>query len=325
MYSAATAAANPLFASAIPLAARVNTVNQEEASMRVVVAGASGVIGTALTPVLRDAGHEVLRLVRRPAAAADERSWDPDAGAIADGVLDGVDAVINLCAVDTTAKRWTPAFKQELLDSRVVPTRVLAEAVASSGVPALLNSSSVAYYGDTGDRVITESEPAGTGFLAEMDRDREAAVVAAGDARVVSLRTGIVLSPRGGLLGQLRPMVAWGFGGRMGSGQQYLSWISLHDEVAAIQFALEHNEIRGPLNLSGPTPVTNAEMVRAVGRLLHRPTPWVYPAWLLRAFAGELADAGALTGQRAVPDALLRHGFSFRDATVGDALASAFG
>src|SRR3954453_6475329 len=157
--------------------------------MRVVVAGASGVIGTALTPVLRAAGHEVIRLVRRPAVAADERSWDPDAGVIADGALDGVDAVINLCAVDPTAKRWTPAFKQELLDSRVAPTRVLAEAVAEHGVPALLNSSSVAYYGDTGDRVLTESEPAGTGFLAEMDRDREAAVVAAGDARVVSLRT----------------------------------------------------------------------------------------------------------------------------------------
>ncbi|MEV6612062.1 TIGR01777 family oxidoreductase [Kutzneria sp. NPDC051319] len=291
--------------------------------MRVVVAGASGVIGTALTPVLRAAGHEVIRLVRRAASASDERSWDPDAGTIADGALDGVDAVINLCAVDTTAKRWTPAFKQELLDSRVVPTRVLSEAVASHGVPALLNSSSVAYYGDTGDRVIDESVPAGSGFLAEMDRDREAACVADADARVVLLRTGIVLSPTGGLLGQLRPMVAWGFGGRMGDGRQYLSWISLHDEVAAIQFALEHKEVRGPLNLSGPQPVTNAEMVRSVGQLLRRPTPWVYPAWLLRAFAGELADAGALTGQRAVPDALLRHGFEFRHPTVAEALAAA--
>jgi uncharacterized protein (TIGR01777 family) len=291
--------------------------------MRVVVAGASGVIGTALTPVLRAAGHEVIRLVRRAASAPDERSWDPDAGVIADGALDGVDAVINLCAVDTTAERWTPAFKKALVDSRVVPTRVLAEAVASNGVPALLNSSSVAYYGDTGDRVIDESAPAGAGFLAEMDRDREEAAQAAAGARIVSLRTGIVLSPRGGLLGQLRPMVAWGFGGRMGDGRQYLSWISLHDEVAAIQFALEHQEVRGPLNLSGPQPVTNAEMVREVGQLLHRPTPWVYPAWLLRLFAGELADAGALTGQRAVPDALMRHGFEFRHPTVAEALAAA--
>ncbi|QUQ67002.1 TIGR01777 family oxidoreductase [Kutzneria sp. CA-103260] len=291
--------------------------------MRVVVAGASGVIGTALTPVLRSAGHEVLRLVRRSPSAPDERQWDPVAGTIADGALDGVDAVINLCAVDTTAKRWTPEFKKELTDSRVVPTRVLAEAVAAQGVPALLNSSSVAYYGDTGDQVVDESVPAGTGFLADMDREREEATKAALAARVVLLRTGIVLSPTGGLLGQLRPMVAWGAGGRMGTGRQYLAWISLHDEVAAIQFALEHKEISGPVNLSGPQPVTNAEMVRAVGRLLHRPTPWVYPPWLLRLFAGELADAGAMTGQRAVPDALIRHGFEFRHPTVSVALAAA--
>ncbi len=291
--------------------------------MRVVVAGASGVIGTALTPVLRDAGHEVLRLVRRPVSAPDERQWDPDAGTIADGALDGVDAVINLCAVDTTARRWTPEFKKELTDSRVVPTRVLAEAVEAHGVPALLNSSSVAYYGDTGEQVVDESVPAGSGFLADMDREREDATKAALTARVVLLRTGIVLSPTGGLLGQLRPMVAWGAGGRMGTGRQYLAWISLHDEVAAIQFALEHKEITGPVNLTGPQPVTNAEMVRAVGRFLHRPTPWVYPPWLLRLFAGELADAGAMTGQRAVPDALTSHGFEFRHPTVALALAAA--
>ena len=291
--------------------------------MRVVVAGASGVIGTALTPVLRAAGHEVIRLVRRSTSAPDERTWDPVAGTIRDGALDGVDAVINLCAVDTTAKRWTPAFKKELYDSRVIPTRVLAEAVAAHNVPALLNSSSVAYYGDTGDQVLDESAPAGSGFLAEMDRDREDATKAAFASRVVSLRTGIVLSPTCGLLGQLRPMVAWGFGGRMGSGRQYLSWISLHDEVAAIQYALEHDQISGPVNLSGPQPVTNAEMVRTVGQLLHRPTPWVYPAGLLRLFAGEIADAGAMTGQRAVPDALIRHGFEFRHPTVAVALAAA--
>ncbi|GHJ39422.1 TIGR01777 family oxidoreductase [Streptomyces sp. TS71-3] len=291
--------------------------------MRVVVAGASGVIGTALTPVLRAAGHEVVRLVRRPPGAADERQWDPTTGVIADGALDGADAVINLCAVDTTAKRWTPEFKAELRDSRVVPTRVLAEAVAAHGVPALLNSSSIALYGDTGDRVMDESEPAGGGFLAEVDHAREDATKAAAGARTVLLRTGIVLSPTGGLLGQLRPMVAWGAGGRMGTGRQYLSWISLHDEVAAIQYALEHDEISGPVNLCGPQPVTNAEMVRAVGRLLHRPTPWVYPAWLLRLFVGELADAGAMTGQRAVPDVLVRHGFEFRHPTVSVALTAA--
>ncbi|WP_236788932.1 TIGR01777 family oxidoreductase [Amycolatopsis sp. GM8] len=292
--------------------------------MRVVVAGASGVIGTALVPVLREAGHHVIRLVRRAPAAADERRWDPAAGSVDPGTFDGVDAVVNLCAVDTTGKRWSPEFKVALRDSRVVPSRVLAGAVVESGVPVLLNSSSVAYYGDTGDRVVDETAPPGPGFLAEMDRDRELATEpATSAARVVLLRTGIVLSPTGGLLGQLRPMVAYGLGGRIGSGRQYLSWISLADEVAAIRFALEHDDVRGPVNLSAPQPVTNAEMVRAVGKALHRPTPWVYPRALLRAAVGELADAGALTGQRAVPNVLSRQGFEFRHSTVDTALRAA--
>jgi uncharacterized protein (TIGR01777 family) len=293
--------------------------------MRVVVTGASGVIGTALVPVLREAGHEVVRLVRRPPAAPDERRWDPVAGSIDEGTFDRVDAVINLCAVDTTHRRWSAAVKTELRDSRVIPTQVLAAAVADNGVGVFLNSSSVAYYGDTGERGVDESEPAGTGFLADMDRDREHATSPAvgSGARVVLLRTGIVLSPTGGLLGGLRPMVAWGLGGRMGSGRQYLSWISLADEVSAIQFALEHDEIRGPVNLTAPQPVTNAEMVRAVGKVLHRPTPWVIPAAVLRLAVGELADAGALIGQRALPDVLSRNGFEFRHSTVEPALAAA--
>jgi len=293
--------------------------------MRVVVAGASGVIGTALVPVLRTAGHDVVRLVRRAAAAPDERGWDPVAGTIEDKAFEGVDAVINLCAVDTTHRRWNAAFKAELRDSRVVPTKVLADAVVKNEVPVLLNSSSVAYYGDTGDRPVDETTPAGTGFLADMDRERELAVKPAEDsaARVVLLRTGIVLSPTGGLLGQLRPMVAWGLGGRMGSGRQYLSWISLDDELAAIKFALEHSEISGPVNLAAPQAVTNAEMVRAVGKVLRRPTPWVYPPAVLRLAVGELADAGALTGQRAVPEVLSRNGFEFRHSTVEPALVAA--
>jgi uncharacterized protein (TIGR01777 family) len=293
--------------------------------MRVVVAGASGVIGTALVPVLRAAGHDVVRLVRRAANAPDERRWDPVAGSFEEKAFDGVDAVINLCAVDTTRRRWSAAFKTELLDSRVVPTRVLAEAVVEHGIPVLLNSSSVAYYGDTGDRPVDETTPAGTGFLADMDRERELAMAPAVDseARVVLLRTGIVLSPTGGLLGQLRPMVTWGLGGRIGNGRQYLSWISLADEVAAIKFSLEHNEVSGPVNLAAPHAVTNAEMVRAVGKVLRRPAPWVYPAAVLRLAVGELADAGALTGQRAVPDVLSRHGFEFEHPTVEPALVAA--
>jgi uncharacterized protein (TIGR01777 family) len=293
--------------------------------MRIVVAGASGVIGTPLVPALRKAGHEVLRLVRRTPAAPDERRWDPPSGMIDENTLDGVDAVINLCGAAVTEQRWSPARKQELRDSRIIPTQVLAAAVAEHGIATLLNGSGIGYYGDAGGQAITESTPAGSGFLADMDADREAASASASDAgaRVALLRTGVVMSPTGGMLSQLRPMVLWLAGGRFGHGRQITSWISLADEVAAIRFVLEHNEIRGPVNLTAPEPVTNAELVRAVGKTLHRPTPWVYPPFLLRLAAGELADEGSFVSQRVVPKVLSQHGFEFQHPQLMPALAAA--
>jgi len=295
--------------------------------MRVVVAGSSGLIGSALLPVLRHAGHEVLRLVRRPAAARDERMWDPPAGRIQDGTLDGVDAVLNLCGAGIGDKRWSQARKQTLLDSRVEPTEVLAAAVAEHKVPVLVNASAVGFYGDTGDRSVDESGPKGQGFLADLVHEWESATQPARDAgaRVVVLRTGLVFSPSGGLLGKLKPLVSFMLGGKLGDGRQYWPWISLDDELAAIRFVLEHEDISGPVNLCAPEQLTNAQLTRELGEAMGRPTPWTIPGFAIRAVLGEFADEGILIGQRVTPKALLEHGFEFQHETLATALADVLG
>lgn len=292
--------------------------------MRVVVAGSSGLIGSALVPGLRQAGHEVLRLVRRRPAAPDERGWDPPAGRLDAGALDGVDAVVNLCGVGVGDKRWTGERKQAIRDSRTVPTDVLARAVAEHRVPTLVNASAVGWYGDTGSREVDESDAAGSDFLADVVRDWEAATVpaTAGGARVVLLRTGLVLSSAGGLMGRMTPLFKFAVGGRLGSGQQYWPWISLDDEVGAIRFVLEHGGVSGPVNLTGPEPVTNAEFTRIVGEVLHRPAVLAVPGFALRLALGEFADVGVLSGQRAVPRVLRDRGYVFQHPTVGAALSA---
>ncbi len=294
--------------------------------MRVVVAGSSGLIGTALVALLRQASHDVLRLVRRGPRAPDERAWDPSAATIDPGTLDGVDAVVNLCGTAMGDRRWSGEVKQSIRDSRIGPTEVLAAAVAEHQVPVLVNASAVGYYGDTGDREVDETAPMGSGFLAQVCRDWEAATGAAqrAGARVVRVRTGLVISPAGGLMGQLKPLFAVGLGGRLGSGQQYMPWISLDDEVGAIRFVLEHDELSGPVNLSGPDPVTNAEFTRALGEAMHRPAPLVVPAFALRLARGaEMVDEMALSGQRAIPGALREHGYPFQHPTLSAALTAA--
>jgi uncharacterized protein (TIGR01777 family) len=292
--------------------------------MRVMIAGSSGLIGTSLVPHLRHSGHEVLRLVRRAPRAPDERGWDPPAGRLQDGALDGVDAVINLCGVGIGDRRWSGARKQALKDSRVEPTEVLAAAVAAHQVPVLINASGINYYGDTGDREVDETAPRGRGFLAELCEDWEAATAAAQPtSRVVRLRSGAVLSASGGLLGKLRPVFRLMLGGRIGTGRQYLPWISLDDEVGAIAFLLEHPEVSGPVNLVGPDPVTNAQFTDALGRTLGRPTPLPVPAVALKAVLGEAANELVLTGPRAVPAVLQRTGYQFQHTTVTEALTAA--
>lgn len=292
--------------------------------MRVVVAGSSGLIGTSLVPALRSAGHEVLRLVRRHPQAPDERGWQPRDDWIEPGALDGADAVVNLCGAGIGEKRWTAERKALLLDSRTAPTSLLARTIARAGVPALINGSAVGYYGHTGSTEVTEDSPPGTGFLADLCRRWEAATLPASEAgaRVVLARTGLVLSPSGGLLGQLKPLFRLALGGRLGAGTQYVPWISLDDEVAALRFAVEH-DLSGPVNLTGPEPVTNAAFTQALADVLDRPAPWVVPGFALRAVLGEAADETALAGQRAVPAALEQRGFTFTHPGVESALTAA--
>jgi uncharacterized protein (TIGR01777 family) len=293
--------------------------------VRVVISGSSGLIGTALVSDLRAAGHDVLRLVRRSPAAPDERGWDPAAGRIDPGTFDGADAVVGLGGVGIGDRPWSGARKQLIRDSRNVPTEVLATAVAEHRVPIFLSASAVGYYGHTGDRVIDESAPSGAGFLAEVCRDWEAATQKAADggARLVNLRTGLVLAPAGGLLGILRPVFKSFLGGRLGSGTQYMPWISLDDEVGGIRHALEHDTVVGPVNLTGPTPVTNTEFTKALAEAVHRPTSVPVPTFAIKTVLGAMGEELLLNGQRAVPAKLEKTGYQFRHRTLGDALSAA--
>jgi uncharacterized protein (TIGR01777 family) len=291
----------------------------------IAIAGSSGLIGSALAAALRAADHPVLRIVRRTPANSEELHWNPASGEFDPDALSEVDAVVNLCGVNVAQRRWSGAFKQSLRDSRIAPTEVLANAVAEAGVETLINASAVGYYGNTKDRVVDENARAGRGFLAQLCEDWEAATLPAqyADARVVLARTGLVMASSGGALRRLRPLFSSGLGARLGSGRQYMSWISLEDEVRALLFAITHPSLSGPVNMTGPAPVTNAEFTTAFGRAVNRPTPLMLPGLALRAALGEFADEGLLIGQRAIPSALERAGFQFHHNTIGEALAYA--
>jgi uncharacterized protein (TIGR01777 family) len=291
----------------------------------VAIAGSSGLIGSGLVYALRATDHRVLRIVRRAPSNADELFWNPDTGEFDAGALHGVDAVVNMCGVNVSDKRWSGAFKQSLRDSRIGPTEVLSAALIDAGVPVLINASAVGYYGDTRGRIADETAPPGGGFLAQLCQDWEGATSPAlqDGVRVVLVRTGLVVAPGGGVLARLKPLFSFGLGARLGNGRQYMPWISLEDEVRALLFAITHDEVSGPVNLTGPAPVTNAEFTAALGRTVHRPTPLIVPGFALRTVFGEFADEGLLGGQRAIPAVLERAGFVFRHNTIGEALAFA--
>jgi uncharacterized protein (TIGR01777 family) len=295
------------------------------AAATIAIAGSSGLIGSALVSALRADDHRVLRIVRRAPANADELYWNPEAGEFDPSGLAEVDAVVNLCGVSVGGQRWSGAFKQSLRDSRITPTEVLSAAVAESPVHTFVNASAVGFYGDTRDRVVDETAPPGTGFLADLCADWEVAAEEAEEAgtRVVLARTGLVLAPAGGVLGRLRPLFSLGLGARLGNGRQYMPWISLEDEIRALLFAIAHDELSGPINLTGPAPATNAEFTAVLGRAVNRPTPLWLPGVALRTVLGEFADEGLLAGQRAIPAALERAGFEFHHNTVGEAVAYA--
>ncbi|CRK55658.1 Cell division inhibitor [Alloactinosynnema sp. L-07] len=290
--------------------------------MRVVVAGSSGMLGTALVARLRKEGHEVIRLVRRAPHAPDERGWDPPAGRVDAGALDGADAVVNLCGAGIGDRRWSQARKQVLLDSRIEPTEVLAAEVAAAGVPVLVNSSAVGYYGDTGGHTADESSPTGDDFAAQLCVRWEAATEAARAAgtRVVLTRTAPVLARKGGLLGPLRPLFFLALGARLGNGRQHMPWIHLEDQINAVMFLLT-SDISGPVNLASPIPTTNAEFTAAFAKALHRPAVLAVPSFALKIVLGELADAVLMT-QRVTPKVLLDNDFRFTFTAVDDALAA---
>lgn len=292
--------------------------------MRVAVSGASGLIGSALSTELTAAGDEVVKLVRRDARSAREVTWDPSTK-LDPTALNGVDAVVHLAGAPIAAKRWTPARKAELRSSRIDSTRILATAMAAATPPprVLICGSAIGFYGDTGDQVVDESGAAGTGFLPDLVRDWEAAAdtAAAAGIRVVCIRSGVVLAAEGGMLSRLMLPFRLGLGAKMGSGVQYLSWISLTDEVQAIKFVLDRDDIAGPVNLTAPEPVTNAEFTKALAKTLARPALVTLPSLVLRAALGELASE-LLASARVVPGRLLRAGFTFRDPDIWTALTS---
>jgi uncharacterized protein (TIGR01777 family) len=288
----------------------------------VVLAGASGQIGRALATSLQGDGIAVRLLVRRAPNGPDEVRWDPAERFLEPDAIRGADAVVCLSGAPVDGHRWTDAYKQTLIDSRIDAVGTIAHTLADAGDAAprtLVVASAVGYYGDTGDRIVTEDAPPGDGFLSDVCVQWEAAAAPARDAgiRVAHIRTGLVLGD-GGLLGRLKPVVQLGIAGPIGSGRQFMPWITLHDHIRAIRFLLA-GDLAGPVNLTAPNPVPNAEFMAALGHVLHRPTIVRTPSFALKAVLGELAD-DVLTGQRAVPAALTGAGFEFEHTDLETAL-----
>jgi uncharacterized protein len=292
--------------------------------MKVAVTGSSGLVGHALVPFLRASGHEVLRVVRRTPCADDELAWDPDRGEIDAARLEGVSAVVHLAGENLAAGRWTDARKQRLRSSRVDATRRLAQVLAARTTrpSVLVSASAVGYYGDRGAAWLDETSAPGADFLARLCLDWEEATAGAASAgiRVVRLRAGLVLSPQGGALAKMLPLFRAGLGGVLGPGTQYVSWIALDDLVAAISHALANPSVDAALNAVAPSPVTNFELTKTLGRVLGRPTLARAPKLALRLAFGELAEATLLASQRVRPRRLLETGFRFRFPELRGAL-----
>jgi uncharacterized protein (TIGR01777 family) len=288
----------------------------------ILVSGASGLIGSALVPELRRAGHRVLRLVRRETRGPDELRWTPAAHLFDERQLTAVDVIINL-AGEPVGRRWTTARRRRIRDSRVAGTDAIVEAIVKSGRRiTLINASAVGFYGDAGDRLLDESHEHGRGFLAEICRQWENAARKASHngSRVVMLRTGLVLSPHGGALKKMLLPFRFFVGGKLGNGRQWASWIALDDMVRGIAWVLDHPSIVGPVNMTAPNPVTNAEFTRALGRALHRRALLPVPSIALRLIFGEMADETLLASQRVVPGVLVKSGFEFGAPTIDVAL-----
>lgn len=296
--------------------------------VKVAITGSSGLIGSALLPALREDGHTILRVVRRPPAGVDEVRWDPARRQLDPATLADVDAVVHLAGANIGDRRWTAGRKRAVMDSRVDGTETVSLALAEA-VPrprVLLSASAIGWYGDTCATPVDESAGPGAGFLADICRRWESSTEAAERAgvRVAHLRTGLVCGG-GGLLGRLVPLVKLGLGGPLASGRQYWSWISLADEIGAIRHVLARDDIYGAVNLTGPEPLTNRDFTRVLGRVLRRPTVLPVPGFALRIAVGGFAEEGIIAGQRVLPDVLQKTDYPFRHDTAEKALRWATG
>ena len=297
--------------------------------MKILISGSTGLIGSALVPFLTTGGHQVTRLVRmQPRPDLSAVLWDPARGRLDVTQLEGYDAVVHL-AGEHLSSRWTPEQKARIRDSRVKGTQLLCESLAQLDKPpdVLVCASAIGYYGDRAHEILTEDSPPGTGFLAAVCRAWEVAAAPAAKQgiRVVHLRFGVVLSPAGGALAQMLPPFQLGFGGRLGSGDQYLSWIGVDDAVGAILHALMTETLRGPVNAVAPQALTNADFTKTLGHVLGRPTWLPLPAWATRVIFGEMADALLLASARVEPSQLLRSGYTFRFPQLDGALRHVLG
>jgi uncharacterized protein (TIGR01777 family) len=292
--------------------------------MNIVISGASGLIGSALIPSLEAAGHEVVRLIRAASPrGSNEATWDPAAGEVDPAVIEGADAVVNLNGRSIAEGRWNAAVKKELRSSRLDSTNTLVRAIKAAKTPPslLINASAVGYYGDRGDEILAEDAPVGSGFLAELSRDWEAAALGAGSdrTRVVLLRLGMVLA-REGALGKMLTPFKLGLGGPIGSGRQFWPWIGIDDACGITEFVLEHDEISGPVNAVGPEQLRCAEFARVLGKALSRPAFMPMPGFAARMALGEMADSLLLASQRVHPGVLLDSGYSFRSPSLKHAI-----
>jgi uncharacterized protein (TIGR01777 family) len=291
--------------------------------MHALLTGSTGLVGSAVVASMRGAGHHVTRLVRAASRADDCVQWDPLAGKLDDNAITGVESVVHL-AGENIAGRWTRRKKERIRSSRVDGTRTLCQALARMTKPpqVLISASAIGFYGDRGDEVLTEDSPPGTGFLPEVCQAWEAATEPATDAgiRVVKLRIGVVLAANGGALAKMLTPFRLGFGGRIGSGRQYMSWITLDDVVGAINHAITNESLAGPVNATAPNPVTNTEFTKTLGRALRRPTILPLPSFAARAAMGEMANDLLLASTRTEPTRLLDTGYAFQHRDLNQAL-----
>lgn len=285
-------------------------------------------LGSALRQSLQSAGTPIVQLVRRPAAAPSEVSWNPDASRpLTDlGALEGCEAAVHLSGANVAGRRWTSAYKREIVSSRVASTHALVSLLANLRTPprVLLAASATGIYGDRGDEILDERSAPGTGFLAETCQFWEEAAHPAEDAgiRVIHLRLGVVLAPGGGALARMAPLFRLGLGGRLGNGRQWMSWISLEDALGAIRFLMQQRDVSGPFNLTAPAPVRNADFTRTLAAAMHRPAIFNAPAFALRLALGEMANEALLASARVVPARLLQARYEFRHPQLADALGS---